>query len=207
MENFLIERLMGLFWVTVQQFCFTCLKYAHDSILEIGKTRRLLMTQLLALIILIVFCFEPELGNGYLWNALYIEDVVFFEWTVRVTLCGVMIIFDSLLVLYFARIVRLYRHGLSAARPTLLGDIAVLSFVVILCCSYLYGSITSSLRLGFDMDQYNWIGRFFIQVSNFFYIALEVGGAILAWSFLRKILRDKGLENKKTEGNVLNDAR
>jgi len=188
---------MGLFWVIVQQFCFTCLKYAHDNILGIVKTWRLLFSQLLVLVILSAFIFSPELGSRYFWNALYINRVVFFEWVVRVTLCGVMILFDALLVLYFARIVRLYRCGLASARPTLPVDLAVFTFVAVLCCGYLYESITSSLRLGFNMDQYNWIGRFFIQISNFFYIALEIGGAVLAWLFLKHLLRDKSLRSDR----------
>jgi len=204
LDNFLIERLMGLFWVAVQQFCFICLKYAHDGILGIGRTWRLLFSQLLVFALLVVFCFESELGSGYLKNALYINGVEFYGWTVRIAICGCMILFDSLLVLYFARIVRLYKFGLSAASPTLKGDLVVFAFVLVLCCSYLYGSIASSLRLSFDMYQYNWIGRFFIQISNFFYIALEVGGAILAWFFLKQLLRDKGLAKKKDK--VLDNA-
>ena len=192
LENFMIERLMGLFWVGVQQFCFTCLKYAHDGIIGTVRMRRLLIFQVISFALLSAFCFDPELWGGRLWNALLINGVEFYEWTVRVALCGAMILFDSLLVLYFARIVRLHRHGLAAARPTLGADLAVAAFVTVLCCGYLYVSIASALRLRFDMDEYNWIGRFFIQISNFFYIALEVGGAFLAWSFLRRILRGKG---------------
>ena len=179
----------------VQQFCFTCLKYAHDSILGIGKTWRLVFSQLLVLVILIAFIFSPELGNNYIWNALYIDRVIFFDWTARILLCGIMILFDALLVLYFARVVRLYRHGLASSRPTLPGDIVVFAFVAILCCGYLYESISSSLRFGFDIDQYDWIGRFFIQISNFFYIALEIGGAVLAWSFLKQLLHEKSLRS------------
>ena len=192
MDNFMIERLMGIFWVVVQQFCFTCLKYTHDNIVGTLKIRRLLIYQLLALVLLVVYCFEYELGYGYLWKALRIRRVEYYEWTVRVAICGVMILFDWLLVLYFARIVRLYKHGIAKARPTLPGDLAVFLFVAVLCCAYLYFSITSSLRLRFKMDQYNWIGHFFIQISNFFYIALEVLGAIFAWSFLKQVLRDSG---------------
>ena len=202
----MIERLMSLFWVMVQQFCFTCLKYAHDNIVGTGKTRKLLLTQLLAFVLLIAYCFESELGNGYLRNALYINRVVFYEWTVRVVLCGVMILFDWLLVLYFVRVVRIYRHGIASAPPTWPGDLAVFVFVSVLSCSYLYFSITSALHLGFDMDQYNWIGRFFIQISNFFYIVLEVVGAVFAWLFLKQVTRDKGSRNKKIERNGLNGA-
>ena len=201
----MIERLMGLFWVMVQQFCFTCLKYAHDNIVGTGKTVKLLITQLLVLVILVVFCFETELGSGYLEDVLEINDIDLYAWVVRVTICGVMILFDWLLVLYFARIVRLYRRGIAAASPTLRGDLMAIVFVAVLCCAYLYLSITSSLRLGFDMDQYNWIGRFFIQISNFFYIALEVGGAVLAWFFLKQIMHDRNTKNE-AERSELNGA-
>ncbi|MCL1941889.1 MAG: hypothetical protein FWG09_08085 [Synergistaceae bacterium] len=203
MDSFLLERLLGLFWVAVQQFCFACLKYTHDGIVGTLRTGRLLAFQFFAFALLVVFCFNTELVNDYLWNALLIDGVIFYAWTVRVTLAGVMILFDALLVLYFVRIVRLYRYGLAAARPTLPGDIAVCASVAALCCAYLYLSITSSLRLGFDMRQYNWIGRFFAQVCNFFYISLEIGGAFLAWSFLRRLLRDKKDESKITEGKGL----
>jgi len=166
-----------------------------------------LIFQFLTFVLLVVFCFEYELGGGYLWRALYIKRVDFYSWTVRITLCGAMILFDALLVLYFARIVRLYRYGLDSARSTLTVDLAIFAFVAILCCGYLYGSITSALRHGFNMDQYNWIGRFFIQISNFFYITLEVGGALLAWSFLKQLARDKSLMIKDEKGNGLSDVR
>jgi len=198
---------MGLFWVGVQQFCFTCLKYAHDGILGIGNTKRLVFIQLFSFVLLVLFCFEYELGSGYFWKTLRINKVEFDEWVVRVILCGAMILFDALLVLYFARIVRIYRYGLSSARPTLTVDLIIFAFVVVLCFSYLYGSITSSLRLGFDMDQYNWIGRFFIQISNFFYITLEVGGAFLAWSFLKQLVRDKSQINIDEKRHDLYNAR
>ena len=190
---FLIERLMGLFWVMVQQLCFACLKYAHNCVVGTRETGKLLLSQGFAMALLAVFCFEYELGIGFPSKALLIGKVDYYPWAVRITLCGAMILFDSLLVLYFARIVRLYRRGLSAARPTLAADLAVLAFVVVLCGGYLYGSIASAQRLRFNMFHYIWIGRFFIQISNFFYIILEVGGALLAWSFLRRLLRDKGL--------------
>lgn len=196
---------MGLFWVMVQQFCFSCLKYAHDNIIGRGKVAKLLLTQLLAFVLLAVYCFESEWGSGYLSDVLYINNVEFYAWSARVIICGVMILFDWLLVLYFARIVRIYRRGLAAASPTLRGDLAAIIFVAVLCSAYLYASVTSSLRLGFDMTQYNWIGRFFIQISNFFYIALEVGGAILAWLFLKQIMRDRNIKNM-TERSDLNSA-
>ena len=192
MYDFLIERLMGLFWVMVQQFCFACLKYAHDNILGTVKTRKLLASHLIIFALLVVFCFEYEMGIKLFSKWLLIGRVDYYPWTVRITLCGAMIVFDSLLVLYFARIVRMYRRGLTAARTTWPADFAVIAFVALLCCGYLYVSITSATRLRFHMGQYIWIGRFFITISNFFYIGLEVGGAFLAWSFLRQLLLDKG---------------
>ena len=183
----------------VQQFCFTCLKYAHDNILGTGKTRRLLLFQLLTLVIFCAFIFSPELTNDYIRKALNIRRVLFFEWAVRIAICGVMIVFDSLLVLYFARVVRLYSRGIASARPTLPADFAVVVFVAVLCCGYFYLSMDTSLRLRIHMDQYIWIGRFFIQISNFFYIALEIGGAVLAWSFLKHLKRDK---SPRSDGGV-----
>ena len=192
MYDFLIERLMGLFWVMVQQFCFACLKYAHDNILGTVKIKKLLASHVIIFALLVLFCFEYELGIGFFSEWLIIGGIDYYPWAVRVTLCGAMIVFDSLLVLYFARIVRLYRRGPDAARTTWPADFAVVVFAALLCCGYLYASITSAERLRFDMDEYIWIGRFFITISNFFYIGLEVGGAFLTWSFLRQLLLDKG---------------
>ena len=198
MDAFLVERLMGLFWVTVQQFCFACLKYAHDGIvLEGGRGGRLIASQLSAFALLSAFCFELELGIGLASKALLIGGTDYYPWAARITLCGTMILFDALLVLYIARIVRVYRHGLSSARPTLPGDMAVLASVAALCCGYMYFSITAAQRLGFDLDTYLWIGRFFIQISNFFYITLEVGGVLVIWSFLRQVMKDEGLDNAR----------
>ena len=189
---------MGIFWVTVQQFCFACLKYAHDGIvLGDGRARRLLVSQLLVFALLFVFCFEWELGIAVASKAMLIGGTDYYPWTVRFTICGMMILFDSLLVLYFARIVRVYRRGLSSARPTLPGDMAVSAFVAALCGGYLYFSITAARRLGFDLSTYLWIGRFFIQISNFFYIALEVGGALIIWSFLRQVRKDEDPDNAR----------
>ena len=196
MYAFLIERLMGLFWVMVQQFCFACLKYAHDDIVfGNGRVKRLSVSQALSFALLVVFCFEYELGIAFASKALRIGKNNYYPWTVRVILCGTMILFDSLLVLYFARVVRVYRRGLSSVRPTWPGDMAVVAFVVALCGGYMYFSITAAMRLGFGMSIYLWIGRFFIQISNFFYIALEVGGVLLIWSFLRQVVKDEGLES------------
>ena len=198
MDAFLIERLMGIFWVTVQQFCFICLKYMHNRIvLGDGRIRKLLFPQLLAFVLLIVFCFEYELGISFPSKALLIGRIDYYPWTVRFVLCGLMILFDCLLVMYFARIVRIYRRGLASSRPTWPGDVLAVVFVAILCIGYIYTSIDAAMRLKFKMDEYIWIGRFFIQISNFFYIALEVWGLLLIWSFLKQVMKDEGLENAR----------
>lgn len=196
MHFFMIERLMGLFWVLIQQFCFVCIKYAHDDIVKgDGGAKRLAISQALVFAALGVFCFERELGIGIISESLLSERIDYFPWSVRIAICGAMILFDSLLVLYFWRIVKVYRRGLSAAHATLPGDMAVLGFVLLLCCGYIRASIGASETFGFYMDHYLWIGRFFIQISNFFYIGLEVGGAILFWLFLKQLKADEGLNH------------
>ena len=198
MNAFMIERLMGIFWVGVQQLCFACLKYTHDDIVfGDRKARKLLVFQLLAFALLVVLCFEYELRIAFLSEVMLIGENDYYPWTVRVALCGAMILFDALLVLYFMRIIRVYRRGLSSVKPTLPGDLAVLAFVAALCGCYMYCSIIAASRLGFDMNTYLWVGRFFIQISNFFYIALEVWGVFISWSFLRQVMKDEGLTNAR----------
>ena len=191
----MIERLMGLFWVLIQQLCFVCIKYAHDDIVR-GRERavRLAATQAALFLVLLVFCFEREIGLPFFSKTLAKPSVDYYPWAVRIAICSAMILFDALLVLYFWRIVRVYREGLAVARGTLKGDLAVAAFVLLLGAGYVACSVGASERFGFAMRQYMWIGRFFIQLANFFYIALEVGGAILFWLFLRKLLdrRDRG---------------
>jgi len=168
----------------------------YDGIVfEESKVRKLLISQLLAFVLLIVFCFEYELGISFTSNALLIGRNDYYPWTVRIVLCGLMIMFDCLLVLYFARIVRVYRLGVAYARPTWPGDALVVVFVAILCGGYIYTSIDTASRLKFHIDTYLWIGRFFIQISNFFYITLEIGGALLIWFFLRQLVKDEKLKN------------
>ena len=41
------------------------------------------------------------------------------------------------------------------------------------------------------MKVYMWMGRAFIQVSNFFYVPLEIAGAVLLYRFWRAV-RDEG---------------
>ena len=69
---FLVERLFGLFWVMVQQFCFACLKYTHDSIIGAGMGIGLLLSQFLAFALLTALCFEQELGINFLSKALLV---------------------------------------------------------------------------------------------------------------------------------------
>jgi len=190
MNVFLIERLMCLFWIAVQQFCFACVKYAHDDIVSGAKTWRIAASQAAALVLTVVFCFEPELNLSFPSKLLLKGDMDYFPWVARIVLCGMMILFDALLMLYFYRIVRVYRRGLASARPTLPGDAALAALVTTLCCVYITAGIGASGRIGFDMSQYLWIGRFFIQISNFFYISLEAGGAFIMWTFLREARND-----------------
>lgn len=191
LDFFLIERGMGLFWVLVQQCCFVCIKYAHDDIARgDGKAARLAASQVAAAALLAAFCFAREAGLPGAAAYLVRDGGDYYPWSVRIALCGAMILFDSLLVLYFYRIVRIYRNGLAARRPTLPGDCAVLLSVAALCVWYVAASVGAAGRLGLDMWQYTWIGRFFIQISNFFYIALEVGGAVLFWRFYAKLRQE-----------------
>lgn len=114
----------------------------------------------------------------------------YFPWGVRISLCAAMVLFDSLLVLYFSRIVRLYRKGLSAARPTLPGDALLCSLVAVTAAGYIWLSISAASRFGLSMEEYMWIGRFFVQLCNFSYIALEALGALLFLLFLRRLRSD-----------------
>ena len=189
MHYFMIERLMGLFWVMIQQLCFVCIKYAHDDIvLGQGRVKRLAAVQAIFFLLLLAFCFEREAGLPLLSRLLAGRSLDYYPWAVRIAICAAMILFDSLLVVYFWRIVRVYRKGLHAAKGTIRGDLALTAFVLLLGVGYVVLGIRASERFAFTMAQYMWVGRFFIQLANFFYIALEVGGAILFWQFLRKLL-------------------
>lgn len=192
MHYFMIERLMGLFWVSIQQACFVCIKYAHDDIVNgNGRARRIAASQAAVFVLLAVLSFERELGCGFISQKLVTQGMDYYPWAVRITICAAMILFDSLLVLYFWRITKVYRNGIQAARATLPGDIAVTIATLALGACYIVFSMSASEKFGFGIEQYKWIGRFFIQISNFFYIALEVGGAIMFWLFLKKLLLGK----------------
>lgn len=190
---FICERLMGLFWVLVQQLCFVCVKYTYDDIVTgRGQRKRLAVQQGIVFFAMVFFCFQYELGFSDIPLALFIKGTEYFPWVVRITLCCAMILFDSLLLLYVFRIVRVYRYGLKTAHPTQRGDLIVLVLVTILLGSYIYTSVHTSVNHNFSMAQYNWIGRFFIQLANVFYVALEVSGALIAWKFLKHLKAQEG---------------
>jgi hypothetical protein len=192
MSPFLIERLMGVFWVFVQQVCYVCVKYAHDDIAgRVGGVSRLIATQICAFLALLTFCFLRELGFDGATSVFRMTRFDAYPWATRIAICSAMILFDLLLVIYFARIVRIYRRGLSAARPTLPGDVAALAAVVLLGAGYFGLGTAATERFAFTMRQYVWIGRFFIQISNFFYVGLEVGGALLFWFFLKRLRTER----------------
>ncbi|MDO4988784.1 MAG: hypothetical protein Q4E17_07170 [Synergistes sp.] len=188
MDYFMIERLMGLFWVFIQLFSFCAIKYAYTDILENkGLSRTALLSSAVFFCLLVVYSFMPEFGMNKVPDMLIRGENFYFPWSVRIILCAAMIMFDALLVLYFARIVRIYRGGRRAARNTLSGDCAVAAFCVLLAFFYITGGISACEKYGFSMDEYLWIGRFFILLSNFFYITLEVSGAVMIMKFLNTL--------------------
>jgi hypothetical protein len=108
----------------------------------------------------------------------------YYPWGVRIFLCAAMVLFDSLLVLYFWRIVRVYKRGAAAVRRTWPADALLAALIFSAAAVYLYGSIGAAERLGLSSGEYVRIGRFFVQACNFSYIALESIGALLIASFL-----------------------
>lgn len=188
---FLTDKLMGLFWVLVQQVCFCGVRYVYESLVPCGRSaRRIAAPQAAVLVLLTILCFERELGIPFLSSLLVFGLRDFWPWTMRIALCGAMILFDALLLLYTYRIYRIYRRGLQAAGPTLAGDAALTLLVLALCAGYAAGSIRATLAHDISMDDYTWIGRAFIQISNFFYAPLEIAGAALLWRFWRAVRED-----------------
>lgn len=116
----------------------------------------------------------------------------FYPWAMRITLCAAMILFDSLLLLYTFRIYKLYRGKL--ARPTFLPDLAVTLFICVICFGYIAGSIHASLTQHISMNAYLWVGRAFVQLSNFFYVPLEIAGAVLLYKFRRAVRDNKEIQ-------------
>ena len=198
---FLMEKLLGLFWVLVQQACFCGVKYVYEGLIPGGQgPRRIVAAQLALFATLAVLCFEEELGLGFLSTALKFGIKDFYPWAMRMALCSAMILFDALLLLYAFRIYRLYRHGLSAARPTLPVDAALTLFACVLCVAYTAGTIHATLARNISMKVYMWMGRAFIQVSNFFYVPLEITGAVLLYRFWRAV-RETNAPQREEHGD------
>lgn len=187
---------MGLFWVMTQQVLFCGFKYVYDYICKGEKTDvgRLLAANIAFFAFFAYVCFEEELGFSLIWGFLIMTPIYdLYQWGMCIFVCCSMIAFDLLVVLYIYRIVRVFRKGPGAARPTLLGDIVVVSAVALLGGTYYYDSVRASLALGFTMDEYFWVGRFFIQIANFCYAGLETAGAILFYLLLKKLKARKEL--------------
>lgn len=183
---------MGLFWVLIQQVCFGGIKYVYESLLHPTQgARKYLLQQAFIFGVLCVLAFERELGVPFLSSILTRPHGDFYPWAIRIALCGAMILFDSLLVLYIYRVYRLYRDGLTAAGPTWATDGAVVVAVVSLCVVYVWQSIEATAALNIPMANYRWIGRAFIQLSNFFYVPLESGAAVLLYLFWRALRKKR----------------
>lgn len=192
--QFTVERLMGLFWVLIQQICFCGLKWGYQRITkEDAAFARFLFFQGMAFLLLCLVCFGRELSLPF-WGALLrYGEYDFYPWSVRILLCSSMILFDALIVLYFYRLLRLYEGQPLAEKSTLPKDLAVLFFVGSLCAFYLFFSMRAILRHSLTPWDFVWIGRFFIQISNLFYITFEVGGALLFWRFLKQTRSHRAL--------------
>ena len=185
---FLMEKSLGLFWVLIQQGCFCGVKYVYEGLIPKGQSlRRIVAAQAAFFAVLVVLCFERELGLAFLSSALRFGDRDFYPWAMRIALCSAMILFDALLLLCAFRIYRLYRRGLAAARPTLPADAALFLLTGALCVAYTAGIIHATLANDLPMDDFYWMGRAFIQLSNFFYVPLEITGALLLYRFWRAV--------------------
>lgn len=192
MSVFTIERIFELFWTLVQIICFSCVKYAHDDIaFGTGRGVRIAAVGGMTVLVLATASFLPELGfyAPLRWD---VGGVEYYAWAVRMSLCAAMMFFDLMIVLYFYRITRLYKKGLSAARGTFLVDVAVFTLFVVSAGVYICASTSASVRLGFSWMEYRWVGRFFVEMANFFYLALESAGAVLLWKFLAYLKEERG---------------
>lgn len=188
MATFTIERLLELFWLAVQQFCFVWLKYAHDgAACGAGHGVRLTAEQCMVFLAFAVFSFQPELGLNFMSRFYDLRGIDYFAWIVRMTLCGAMVLFDALLVLYFSRLVRICRRGLPQDSSTLCGDLLLVLAVALPVIVYICAGIGASERHLFGWEQYMWVGRFFVALANCAYIALEGAAAVMFWRFVRKL--------------------
>ncbi|GHS90954.1 hypothetical protein AGMMS49957_17640 [Synergistales bacterium] len=183
---FLAEKLMGLFWVLVQQTCFCGTKILYESLSrERARVRTILFFQC---VIFLAFCavsFERELGIPFLSSALWIGERDFYPWAVRVILCSGMVLFDALLALYIYRIFRLCYDGHTAFCPTFLWDTFVFLCVTAVCAGFINQSVSTTIAHDLDMDmEFTWIARSFLAFSNFFYVLFETCAAAVlfrAW--------------------------
>ena len=190
--QFTIERLMGLFWVLIQQICFSGLKWVYQDISEKATSiRRLFLLQGGSFFLLCLLCFGRELSLPFFPTLLLFGERDFYPWSVRILLCSAMILFDALIVLYFYRLLRLYEGNPLREKSPVPNDLGVVFFVGSLFLLYTAFSIKTILHHDLSMWDFVWIGRFFIQISNLFYITFEVGGALLFWRFLKRTRLEK----------------
>ena len=187
---FLIDKSLLLFWVLIQQCCFCGVKYIYEGLIPNGQSlKRIIMTQVIIFAVLVILCFEQELSIKFLSSMLIFGSKSFYAWAMRITLCSAMILFDSLLLLYTFRIYKLYRGGI--VRPTFFADFMLTLFICVICFGYIAGSIHASLTQNISMKAYLWVGRAFVQLSNFFYVPLEISGAVLLYKFWRAVRDNK----------------
>ncbi len=200
---FLAEKSMGLFWVLIQQICFCGVGYVYgDLVRESFGRRDFFLRQGIFFFVLCLLCFEKELGISLLSGALTIGERNFHPWAIRILLCSVMILFDALLLLYTWRIYRVCIRGRKAIRPTLPVDLCLVAGMAFLCVAYIRQSIDTALLHDLTMWNYTWLGRAFIQLSNFFYVPLEIAGAILLWFFRKTVRRSLAVPHSEETPNV-----
>lgn len=180
MNIFTIDRLLELFWLGVQQICFVLVKRAYNDILNGNKgCVALCARQTAVFAAFAIFAFLPELGLHFMERLFTAQGAAYFAWTVRITLCTAMMLFDALLVLYCVRIIRIYRGGVNAAGTALPWDAILTSAAVLLASGYVCASIHASERFRFSTEQYLRVGRFFVETANFTYIILEGAAAAM----------------------------
>ena len=176
MSVFTIERLLELFWLAVQQCCFVGLKYAYDGAVRgAGRGVRLSAIQCMVFLAFAVFAFQPELGLNFMSGLYNVRGIDYFAWIVRMTLCAAMVLFDG--------------FGVPASSATLCGDLLLAAAVLLPSCVYIWGSISASEKFMFDRLQYMWVGRFFVELANCAYIALEGTAALMFWKFIGELKR------------------
>ena len=195
---FLVEKSLGLFWVLIQQCCFCMVKCVYEKLIPNGQgLRRIVLIQAFLFIILAILCFEQELSIKFLSSLLFFGRRNFYPWAVRIILCSAMILFDALLLLYTFRIYKLYKFGLAAMRPVFPVDFALTLFICVICAGYISGTIHATLTRNISMNLYFWLGRAFIQFSNFFYVPLEIAGAVLLYKFYHSVRNNKAGEKSE----------